>query len=292
MMDPSTEETNTIPGLGSNNAQRDIFGSKSSGTGSNVLPRNLTPPSPHLSPLARLRAEQQAQADALEEERLWASLQRDNAELLALRERRARIEAGDAAAQYTYADPKLLGANQSHDGPNRSYLPKPEPPHVFKGRDRADFDHWVRDCESYFRKSRSDFPTEREKVDFAFQYVVYHKQTLWTLEVQGKRLVQVDYEPDWEALKDSMLNSMGTPTQRKDKAHLKIKSIHQRPRQSPLELMAVFRPLWAELKRKDEEEMAREYKAALEDSLRTKMDLRGDPKPLTIFNIESQANEL
>ena len=44
-----------------------------------------------------------------------------------------------------------------------------------------------------------------------------------------------------------MLNALGTPSERKQQAYETLKRTHQKPGQSPTDLLDYLRPLWEEL---------------------------------------------
>src|SRR5579871_3156024 len=144
-------------------------------------PKEGTSPTPNDN-VAALKEERERLKSQLEYEREWAQLQKDRAELESLQHQRSRIQDGSLNALQAYQPNTIVATDRP-----KSYLPKPEPPHVFKARGRSDYNQWVRDCEKYHHRSPMDFQTEGEKVDFGAQYVGEVQRTTWEIWVGSKK---------------------------------------------------------------------------------------------------------
>jgi len=127
--------------------------------------------------LAILVAQKRKAAAELEYECTWKQSQELEAELAFLRERRQCYLAGDLTAAYHY-QPEAALHPPAQTTSGRSHLPKPEPPHAYSGKNWANYNNWSRDCEFYFERSKIDFLTDKEKVEFALQYVQAEPQNM------------------------------------------------------------------------------------------------------------------
>ncbi|KAB2099711.1 hypothetical protein AG0111_0g12049 [Alternaria gaisen] len=159
----------------------------------------------------------------------------------------------DLQARYNEGDPNAIEEimySQNGAAPRPpatiSALPRPEPPHVFKKKDRAEYNRWERDCEGYFKRSPLAFRTDQQKVDFGTMYISEPLKTLWKAHCTEKSLV-LRWFPTWLGLKMVMLDSLGTPGERKQMAYEQLQRARQLQNQSPTELLDYLRPLWEEL---------------------------------------------
>ena len=168
----------------------------------NTLPDKGASPTPN-DRVSALKEERERLKSQLEYEREWAQLQKDRAELESLQHQRSRIQDGSLDALQAYQSNTTVATDRP-----KSYLPKPEPPHVFKARGRSDYNQWVRDCEKYHHRSPMDFQTEGEKVDFGAQYVGEVQRTTWEIWVGSKKHRNPTWAPTWADLKDQTVLSL------------------------------------------------------------------------------------
>src|SRR5579871_6582946 len=240
-------------------------------------------PTPNDS-VSALREERERLQSQLEYEREWAKLQKDRAELESLQHQRSRIQDGSLDALQAY-QPNTMVTTVTTDRP-KSYLPKPEPPHVFKARSRSDYNQWVRDCEKYHHRSPTDFQTEEEKVDFGAQYLGEVQRTTWEIWVGSKK----HQNPTWADLKDQMLASMGTTEERQQQAFDRLKAAKQ-GKYTPIELLNYLRPLWTEVDEVNESRMINEFVAALNQDVRDILERGGPGIYKTLAEVELKANQ-
>jgi hypothetical protein len=181
-------------------------------------------------------------SDELQEMRTWLENTKAQEELRALRELRARYDAGDTAA--------VRAVSQGQGGLSlppvapAAALPRPEPPQQFAKRNRAEYNRWERDCEGFFTRSAAHFVREQQKVDFGVMYISEPLKTLWRAHCLVEEVSSPSWIPTWAGLKAVMLNSLGTPQERRRQAYEQIKGCRQRAGQSPTELLDYLRPLW------------------------------------------------
>jgi hypothetical protein len=228
-------------------------------------------------------------AQQLEELRDWLKNAQALEELRSLQELRARYEAGDVTAvlpSYSGRTPVL--AQQAT--PSAS-LPRPEPPKQFTKRSRMEYNRWERDCEGYFLRSPINFQTERQKVDFGIMYVSDPLRTLWESHCLVYTTTLPGWVPTWQALKTAMLNSMGTPQERKRMAYEKLKAARQQAGKSPTDLLDYMRPLWEEMGFSATPELQMlEYTSALRHDIQIELERLPFTMKCTIPMIEEQAN--
>ncbi|SMY28057.1 unnamed protein product [Zymoseptoria tritici ST99CH_1A5] len=142
----------------------------------------------------------------------------------------------------------------------RDNLPKSKEPPVFEGKSRASYDNWVRALERAFRRHEGFAEREDRKVDFAADYIGKLQQDYWERHVDS---LNDQSEPTWSIIKEVMLNSIGTETERREKAHEKLKKATLGNR-TPEELLEELKTLWKELdKRDDGKKILRFYSALL-----------------------------
>lgn len=162
-----------------------------------------------------------------------------------LRETKARYLAGDThalqVAQVATSTPSTIPAVPT------SGLPRPEPPHVFAKRNRVDYNRWKRDCERYFDRLPANFPQEAHKVDFGAQYLSETMKSLWAAHCADKWLLLPLWTPTWESMKAVMLGSLGTPSERRQRAYESLTRARMLPHSTPTELLDYMRPYWEEL---------------------------------------------
>jgi len=151
---------------------------------------------------------------------------------------------------------------------NSHPLPKPKDPHTFEGRDRADFDRWSREVNRFFRLTPEAFTSETRKVDFAATYLGERQQEIWERHEDAVGRDNVT----WELLRKIMLDSMGTEEERKQFAYDRLQRIKQGD-QTPSELLDAMKKLWIEIQLKDVRMQLLQFKSALNDNIRWKIDL-------------------
>jgi hypothetical protein len=225
----------------------------------------------------------------LEEMRKWLKSAQASEELRLLREIRAKYEAGDTAAVHS-AQLTPNGTQIVQPKPS-STLPRPEAPKVFTKRNRAEYNRWERDCEGYFVRVPSSFTTEVEKVNFGTMYISEPLRTLWESHCSVNITTLPVWAPTWQELKNVMLNSMGTPQERRKLAYEKLKTCRQQAGKSPTDLMDYMRPLWEELGPFVTTEIKMlEFTSALRHDIQNELERLPFTMRCTIPMIEEQAN--
>lgn len=229
-----------------------------------------------------------AVTEELDNLRQWLKEARDREELEELRQIRARYEAGDRTAlqptqgiERATAAPRFSSAN----------LPKPEPPHTYSKKNRAQYNRWERDCEGFFLRSPDHFVTEAQRVEFGTRYISEPLKSLWRSYMESQTIQDPTFEPNWANVKQVMLDALGTPLERKQQAYEQLKRCHQSASQSPTDLLDYMRPLWEELGTTQSPDMqALEYFSALQEYIQKDLYLLPPDKRTTIAMIEEQAN--
>lgn len=226
--------------------------------------------------------------EELENLRQWLKEARDREELEELRQIRARYEAGDCTAlQPTQRIERIVAAPRF----SSANLPRPEPPHTYTKKNRAQFNRWERDCEGFFFRSPDHFVTEAQKVEFGTRYISEPLKSLWRSHIESYMLQDPTFEPTWANVKQVMLDALGTPLERKQQAYEQLKRCHQGTTQSPTDLLDYMRPLWEELGTTQSPDMqALEYLSALQDYIQKDLYLLPPDRRTTISMIEEQAN--
>lgn len=226
--------------------------------------------------------------EELENLRQWLKEARNREELEELRQIRSRYEAGDRKAIHP-----TLGNGKTFTGPRTSSanLPKPEPPHTYSKKNRAQYNRWERDCESFFLRSPDHFATEAQRVEFGTRYISEPLKSLWRSHIESQTIQDPTFEPSWATVKTVMLDALGTPLERKQQAYEQLKRCHQNASQSPTDLLDYMRPLWEELGTTQSPDMqALEYMSALQDYIQKDLYLLPPDRRTTISMIEEQAN--
>jgi hypothetical protein len=122
-------------------------------------------------------------------------------------------------------------------------------------------------------------------------YISEPLKTLWRAHCLVEQTAFLAWIPTWASLKAVMLNSLGTPQERRKLAYEQLKSCRQRSGQSPTELLDYLRPLWEELGPTVTPELQ-----VIEYMLALRIDIQRDLErlPVTMRNtipmIEEQAN--
>jgi len=228
-------------------------------------------------------------SQVLAEARAWLQQQQEVQELARIQEIRRRFEAGDPTALH---EPHTEATQPTVPkvAPDRANLPRPEPPHKYEKKNRADYNQWCRDNEDYHIKSPTYFAEEGQKVSFGLQYVTETLRSLWETHCVHMRLVDPLWAPTWQELKDKMLGALGTPAERKRAAYEAIKSCKQRSNQSPTELLGYLRPLWAEIQETSLERMTADFTSALSDAIKRDLTYLPQRERETLVQMEEQSN--
>ncbi|CAN9371360.1 unnamed protein product [Alternaria alternata] len=221
--------------------------------------------------------------------RTWKANQLKRVELAKLRSLYDRVTAGDLEALEEELRP---GSSTRLTQPSTtSGLPRPEPPQVFSKANRAQYNRWERDCESYFLRVPQSFGTEVQRVDFGTMYISESLKTLWQAHQLAEMYKQPSWTPLWVDLKAVMLNALGSPQERKQVAYDCLKRAQQRPSQNPTDLLDYMRPLWEELgSSRTPEVQVLEYTAALREDIKKSLLLLPIDRRSTLPQVEEHAN--
>lgn len=207
-----------------------------------------------------------------------------------------QYEQGDLdALQQAEAALNPTGAAPIQPLSTRSNLPRPEPPHRYEKKTRADYDEWVRDNEDYHRNNRADFTSEGQKVSFGLRYISQALRTVWEVYVKQKQTQNPMWAPTWLDLKEKMLEVQGTAQERKQAAFESVKACKQRPGQSPTDLLNYLRPLWVELgeiDRLSDYRIVAEYTAALNEDIKRELHYIPPQGRQTLSQVETEANRI
>jgi hypothetical protein len=106
----------------------------------------------------------------------WYQEAKEKEEIQSLQLLKAQYEARDRSMFAKTSAAPLLG-NQPQA--SSASLPRPEPPQTYSKRNRAEYNRWERDCESFFLRSPANFVVEAQKVEFGLRYVSETLKTLW-----------------------------------------------------------------------------------------------------------------
>lgn len=227
----------------------------------------------------------------LETQRAWFKRAKEEVELKSLRAaRQAYEEEGDESALYQVVIPDKIGAQVPIIG-GSNLLPRPESHHVYKARDRTDYNNWVRDCESSFSKSPSLFVKHAQKIAWGYSYIEATFKNIWDLccKHQTQKL-GYPCKPTWLDFKSKMLDQLGTLYERQMAAADAIKNARQRSHQSPTELLNYLRPQWDELEQDNVLTQVFDFYNALLPDLRAQLELIPHERRDTLPTMEEQAN--
>lgn len=226
--------------------------------------------------------------NALQDMEAWYKRVQDQEKLKHLMEIRARYEAGDPDVIEEIMQSQMGGS--SRPATATSALPRPEPPQQFKKKDRAEYNRWERDCEGYFKRAPLNFKREQQKVDFGAMYVSEPLKTLWRAHCSEKSVLP-GWFPTWVELKLVMLNSLGTPGERKQRAYEQLMKAKQLPTQSPTELLDYLRPFWEELGTEYTPQLqVLGYVSALRPEIREDVERLPIGMRSLLWQVEEQAN--
>jgi len=178
---------------------------------------------------------------------------------------------------------------QSTSTPFFAQLPKAEPPTRFEGKGRQQYNHWVRDCERYLQH-HSSFSTEETKCAFAEQYLGSAQRDHWERE----RAALAQEEITWDTLKETMLNMLGSPHERRQRAITRIKEAKQGTR-PPSMVLEYLKAQWADIGDDATNEATKhrqisELLSCLNPSLQNRINAIGKP-PQDLVEAENVASE-
>lgn len=230
-------------------------------------------------------------AQALQELKEWFKNEQEAQELARLRLLRRRYEQGDrdALAEATGAPIIPVVARPTAD---RANLPRPEPPHRYEKKNRADYNQWLRDNEDYHTKNPTYFSEDKQKVSFALQYVTESLRTLWETWVSQEVILRPYWTPTWDDLKEKMLGALGSLEERRQFAYDSIKAAKQRSHQSPTDLLNYLRPLWVEIGEVNPYRMVAEFTAALHEEVRRELRHLPPQNRQTLPQVEESTNRI
>lgn len=231
-------------------------------------------------------------------------MDRELQELEAWREKTAKLQRvaqlKKAQAKYLAGDVNALGAISG--GPSGHHtafaapsarLPTPQAPHTFAKRTRVDFNCWKRDCERYFDLSPANFLQEYSKVDFGVQYVSETMKSLWQAYATDQRRQSASWEASWEDMKAVMLGSLGTPSERRQRAYEALNRAQMLPHQSPTELLDYMRPYWEELGETHTPGLqVMGYIHALPEDIQKQLFMYPEERRTTLSQVEEIANTI
>lgn len=228
---------------------------------------------------------------ALAELRKWFREEQDRHELERLQALRRRYELGERSALAEATGVPMAPA-PARIAVDRSNLPRPEPPHKYEKKNRADYNQWVRDNEDYHLKNPSYFSSDTQKVSFALQYVSEPLRTLWETHAAQTAIYDPLWLPTWHNLKEKMLGALGTPEERRQAAFDAIKACKQRPGQSPTDLLNYLQPLWVEIGETNVGRMVLEFTAVLNEGVRRELRFLPLESRRTLPQVEEAANRI
>src|SRR5260370_41508244 len=123
----------------------------------------------------------------------------------------AKIQLRPVEAEATPQTP--IGASRG------AKLPEPPKPRVFKGNEKASYDNWVRDCETYHRRAPRDLATEDDKVQFGLGYISQDLKRVWEAFAYQKEAKESNWTPTWAEMKQFMHNQLGSEFERSQSAY-------------------------------------------------------------------------
>ncbi|KAF3031329.1 hypothetical protein E8E11_000016 [Didymella keratinophila] len=247
------------------------------------------PEGPLQHTVGRNDPEEDALDRELQELEAWHERAAKMQKVARLREAQARHLAGDPnALQMARVD--TVGTHSLPVVPT-SGLPRPEPPHMFSKRTRADYNCWKRDCERYFERLPANFPQEVQKVDFGVQYLSETMKSLWAAYCTDQRLIYPLWVPTWAAMKAVMLGALGTLSERRQKAYEALNRARMLPHSTPTELLDYMRPYWEELDTTHGPELqVMGFIHALPDDIQKQLFMYPEDRRATLTQVEEIAN--
>lgn len=232
-----------------------------------------------------------ATAQALAELQQWFREEQDRRELRRLEELRRRFEQGDVSA-LDEAVATSRPTQVTRSALERANLPRPEPPHRYEKKNRADYNRWLRDNEDYHAKNPVHFQEDKQKLSFGLQYVNESLRTLWEVHVAQERRDNPCWTPTWEDLKEKMLGALGTLEERRQAAFDSLKASRQKPTQSPTDFLNYLQPLWVEVGETNPARMMVEFTGALLEEVRKELRRLPQQSKATLSQVEQEANRI
>jgi hypothetical protein len=231
------------------------------------------------------------QAQELAELRLWFTRTQEQAELSRLAQLKARIDQGEDIS-ILENPPRTAGAETAPQIITRvtrsAKLPEPPKPRVFKGQEKAHYEEWVRDCETYHRRAPQDLAAEDEKVQFGLGFVSQDLKRNWEAFVREKEVEQNDWAPTWAEMKQFMHNQLGSEYERTQSAFEELKGATQ-GNKTPLEFLNYLRPLWTEASVFDTQIRIRWFVAGLSPAINRHLRFNYPEEAKTLQEAENRA---
>jgi hypothetical protein len=231
------------------------------------------------------------QAQTLAELRSWFTRTQEQAELSRLAQLKARIDQGEdiSILEDLPGPERTQMAPQGLTRTTRSAkLPEPPKPRVFRGQERASYEDWVRDCETYHRRAPQDLATEDEKVQFGLGYVSQDLKRNWEAFVREKQVEEENWTPTWTGMKQFMHDQLGSEYERTQSAFQELMGASQGNR-TPLELLNYLRPLWTEAGVFDPQTRIRWFVAALSPAINRHVRFNFPEEAKTLQEAETRA---
>lgn len=239
-----------------------------------------------MNPTVSLEDDTDRQLKELEE---WHEKAAKLQKIARLREAKAKYISGDENA-LQLAKAEFIQPMSVPTAPTGG-LPRPEPPQLFTKRNRGEYNRWKRDCERYFDRLPINFPTNSQKVDFGAQYLSEAMKSLWEAYRIDQTRVNALYQPTWEDLKAVMLGSLGTPSERRQRAYEAIVRAKMLPNKGPTGLLDYMRPFWEELGSTHGPELQlMEYIHALPETIQKQLFMYPEERRHTLTQVEEVAN--
>jgi hypothetical protein len=170
-------------------------------------------------------------------------------------------------------------------------LPRPKAPGRYTKRNSVEYNCWGRDSEGFFIRLPANFVVEQQKVHFGLMYVSETMKTFWETHTFTDASVVPGWLPTWAALKEVMVNALGTPAERKQNAYEALRNVKPRPNQSLTDLLDYMRPFWEEIGKLGPPDIRVVwYIAALRKDVQQELYLMEVDQRITISKFEEHAN--
>jgi len=241
----STMRPEELQNEASGSTQRTMSDNTSNEPHIQLPPSGMRPTGPHQARVAQDVPMVDEVDRELQELEAWHEKATKLQRVARLREAQAKYLAGDTNALQTTRGGIQLAATVPTV--STAGLPRPEPPHVFTKRNRADYNRWKRDCERYFERLPANFPQEVQKVDFGAQYLSETMKSLWEAHRADQLRLSPLWAPTWVTMKAVMLGSLGTLSERRQWAYEALSKARMFAHSNPTELLDYMRPYWEEL---------------------------------------------
>jgi hypothetical protein len=223
-------------------------------------------------------------------EKQWLENQKALQELKKIQDLRARIEAGEDVDLTTPHIANTRGQNALFipgSARNDVRLPDPEKPVKFSGKDKMEYDSWVRRNEAFHHAS-SSLTTEEQKVEFSVQFLSMQMEQAWHAYVIDSQLKDPHWKPTWDRMKQFALQRLGPEWERRQVAWVRAATMRQDGKH-PTVLLNELRILWNEAGLADEKLQIMSYIAALDSETRRKVLYENDTPSGTLSQAEERA---